>query len=251
MPAPAEFDVVVCEAIDRLSRKLADIAALYDQFPSTAFRIACHHIGLVTPMHVAIMGTVAQMYVADLRDKTRRGQLGRARAGRIPGGLAYGYDVVAPPPGVRKRENDGSDPTRRDGRSGSSAITRPAVARGDRAGFTLDGAHCPGGSAPRSTPPSVARSTAAPGSSTTPSMSAGCRGTAAATSRTRAPVSVWPGSTPPTVRTSVGCLNCGSSTMSCGSRSRHARGRPARDARRRRQRAEPGRIGGSSCSAAC
>jgi len=32
-------------------------------------------------------------------EKVRRGQLGRARAGRIPGGLAYGYEVVSPPPG--------------------------------------------------------------------------------------------------------------------------------------------------------
>ena len=97
-----QFDVVVCEAIDRLSRKLADIAALYDQFAFDRIQIHATNIGLVTPMHVAIMGMVAQMYVSDLRDKTRRGQLGRARAGRIPGGLAYGYDVVAPPPGSQE-----------------------------------------------------------------------------------------------------------------------------------------------------
>jgi hypothetical protein len=45
---------------------------------------------------------MAQMTLADLRDKVRRGQLGRARAGRIPGGLAYGYEVVPPPPGARE-----------------------------------------------------------------------------------------------------------------------------------------------------
>jgi len=51
-------------------------------------------------MHVGIMRTMAQMQIIDLREKTRRGQLGRARAGRVPGGLACGYEVIPPPPGV-------------------------------------------------------------------------------------------------------------------------------------------------------
>jgi hypothetical protein len=37
---------------------------------------------------------VASMFLADLAQKTRRGQVGRAKAGRIPGGRLYGYDVV-------------------------------------------------------------------------------------------------------------------------------------------------------------
>ena len=37
---------------------------------------------------------MAQMMLTDIRDKVRRGQLGGARAGRTPGGLAYGYEVV-------------------------------------------------------------------------------------------------------------------------------------------------------------
>jgi len=56
-------------------------------------------IGALTHMHIGIMGTMAQMTLSDLRDKTKRGQLGRARAGRVPGGLAYGYAVVPPAPG--------------------------------------------------------------------------------------------------------------------------------------------------------
>ncbi len=96
------FDVVVCEAVDRLGRKLSDVADLFDRL---AFRrIAVHTTGLgqLTQMHVGIMGTMAQMTLSDLREKTRRGQLGRARAGRIPGGLAYGYEVVPPAPGARE-----------------------------------------------------------------------------------------------------------------------------------------------------
>lgn len=97
-----QFDVVVCEAIDRLGRKLADVADLYDRLTFARVDIHAINIGHVTQMHIGIMGTMAQMTLTDLRDKVRRGQLGRARAGRIPGGLAYGYEVVPPPPGAKE-----------------------------------------------------------------------------------------------------------------------------------------------------
>jgi len=45
-------------------------------------------------MHVGMLGTMAQIYVADLREKTRRGQLGRILQGRATAGKAFGYDVV-------------------------------------------------------------------------------------------------------------------------------------------------------------
>ena len=38
-----------------------------------------------TTMHVGLLGTMAQLYLSDLKEKTRRGQLGRALAGKIPG----------------------------------------------------------------------------------------------------------------------------------------------------------------------
>ena len=96
------FDVVVCEAIDRLSRNLADVAGFFDRLTFRGVQLHGASLGAISQMHIGIMGTMAQMYVSDLRDKTRRGQLGRARAGRIPGGLAYGYDVVAPAPGAKE-----------------------------------------------------------------------------------------------------------------------------------------------------
>jgi site-specific DNA recombinase len=45
---------------------------------------------------------MAQMSLSDTRDKVRRAQLGRARAGRMPAGLAFGYDIVPPPPGAKE-----------------------------------------------------------------------------------------------------------------------------------------------------
>src|SRR5215469_4582817 len=40
--------------------------------------------------------------LSDLREKTWRGQLGRALQGKLPGGRAYGYDVVGPGTGERR-----------------------------------------------------------------------------------------------------------------------------------------------------
>jgi site-specific DNA recombinase len=95
------FDVLVCEAIDRLGRKLSDVADLFDRLSFRKVAVHATSLGLVTQMHVGIMGTMAQMTLSDLREKTRRGQLGRARLGKIPGGLAFGYDVVPPASGAR------------------------------------------------------------------------------------------------------------------------------------------------------
>ena len=97
MQADAEggrYDVILCEALDRLGRKLADVADLHDRL--SFLRIGLHTVatGEVTAMHVGMLGTMAQMYLKDLAEKTRRGQLGRALQGKIPGGRAYGYDVL-------------------------------------------------------------------------------------------------------------------------------------------------------------
>jgi site-specific DNA recombinase len=98
------FDVIVVEALDRLSRKLADVAEFHDRL--SFLRIGLHTVatGEITPMHVGMLGTMAQMYLKDLAEKTRRGQLGRALRGKIPGGRAYGYDVLpASPDGAGER----------------------------------------------------------------------------------------------------------------------------------------------------
>lgn len=89
------FDTVLTESLDRLSRDLADIAALYRDLSFLGIRIVTLADGEVGTMHVGLKGIVSQMFLADLAQKTRRGQVGRVKAGRIPGGRCYGYDVVA------------------------------------------------------------------------------------------------------------------------------------------------------------
>ena len=88
------FDVIVCEALDRVGRKLADVAELHDLLSYLGIKLVTVATGEVTALHIGMLGTLAQLALSDLREKTKRGQLGRALQGRIPGGHAYGYDVV-------------------------------------------------------------------------------------------------------------------------------------------------------------
>ena len=53
-------------------------------------------------MVLGVLGAVAQRQLVEIGAKTKRGQLGRVRQGKIPGGLAYGYEVVPPPPGAKE-----------------------------------------------------------------------------------------------------------------------------------------------------
>jgi hypothetical protein len=56
-------------------------------------------------MHVGLLGTMAQLYLSDLKDKTRRGLLGRVLQARAAGGRAYGFRVVGDDvggPGARR-----------------------------------------------------------------------------------------------------------------------------------------------------
>ncbi len=84
------FDVIVCEALDRISRKLSDIADLHDRLQFRGIPLYAVKLGEVTTLHVGLLGTMAQLFLSDLKEKTKRGQLGRALAGKIPGGQAYG-----------------------------------------------------------------------------------------------------------------------------------------------------------------
>jgi site-specific DNA recombinase len=88
------FDVILVEALDRLSRKLADVSDLHDRLTFFGIRLHAVATGEITGMHVGMLGTMAQMYLKDLAEKSKRGQLGRALKGKIPGGKAYGYDVL-------------------------------------------------------------------------------------------------------------------------------------------------------------
>ena len=63
------FDVIVCEALDRLGRRLSDVARLYDQLEFRGVKLHAVNMGRVTAMHVGLLGTMAQLYLSDLKDE--------------------------------------------------------------------------------------------------------------------------------------------------------------------------------------
>ena len=90
----AEFDVVVAEALDRLSRDQEDIAALFKRLQFAGIRLVTLGEGDIGVLHIGLKGTMNALFLKDLADKTRRGLRGRVEAGKSGGGNAYGYDVV-------------------------------------------------------------------------------------------------------------------------------------------------------------
>ncbi|RWR04250.1 recombinase family protein [Paenirhodobacter populi] len=88
------FDLILSEAMDRLSRDQEDIAGIYKRMSYADVKIVTLSEGEITSLHVGLKGTMNALFLKDLADKTRRGQRGRVEAGKSGGGNAYGYDVV-------------------------------------------------------------------------------------------------------------------------------------------------------------
>ena len=89
-----KFNVILAEAMDRLSRDQEDIAGVYKRMTFAGVKIVTLSEGEITHLHVGLKGTMNALFLQDLADKTRRGLRGRVEAGRSGGGNAYGYDVV-------------------------------------------------------------------------------------------------------------------------------------------------------------
>jgi len=88
------FDVVIAEALDRISRDQEDIAGIYKRLSHAEIKIITLSEGEINELHVGLKGTMNALFLKDLAVKTRRGQRGRVEAGKIPGGNSYGYKIV-------------------------------------------------------------------------------------------------------------------------------------------------------------
>jgi site-specific DNA recombinase len=92
--ANGQFNVVVAEALDRISRDQADTATIYKILAFHGVSIVTLSEGEVDSMHVGFKGVMNEMFLRDLAKKTRRGQTGVVNSGRSAGGRCYGYDIV-------------------------------------------------------------------------------------------------------------------------------------------------------------
>lgn len=89
-----KFDIVVAEALDRLSRDQEDVARLYKHLSFGGVRIITVAEGEISELHVGLKGTMNALFLKDLAQKTHRGLEGRVRQGKSAGGKTYGYDIV-------------------------------------------------------------------------------------------------------------------------------------------------------------
>ena len=96
------IDLVLAEALDRLSRDQEDIAGIFKRLSHAGCRIVTLAEGEISELHIGLKGTMNALFLKDLAAKTRRGQRGRVEAGRIPGGNSYGYRMI------RRLNDDGN-----------------------------------------------------------------------------------------------------------------------------------------------
>ena len=85
------IDFVYAEALDRLSRDQEDMPGIYKRLKYWNVQLFTLEEGDIQPIHIFVGGFMNHAWIENLANKTRRGQIGAVHAGRIPGGLCYGY----------------------------------------------------------------------------------------------------------------------------------------------------------------
>ncbi|SDG25952.1 recombinase family protein, partial [Rhodobacter capsulatus] len=86
-----QFDVLVAESLDRLSRDQEHIAGLHKRMRFLGVDIVTKAEGAITEMHIGLGGTMSALFLRQLAEKTHRGLEGRIKAGKSAGGISYGY----------------------------------------------------------------------------------------------------------------------------------------------------------------
>lgn len=93
------IDVIVCEALDRITRDGEDISWLGKKLRYDHVRLFTSVEGEIDEIKLAVAGLLGPMFLSNLRHKTFRGMKAAMLAGRLAGGKAYGYHKVRGPNG--------------------------------------------------------------------------------------------------------------------------------------------------------
>ncbi len=123
-----EFDGVVVEALDRVSRDQEDMAGIFKRLRFNDIFLASPHEGFADTIKVFLGGLMGQLYLEDLARKTKRGLAGVVRDGRNPGGIAYGYRAIVGSKGVREIVPEEAEIVRRIYRDYASGKSPRAIA---------------------------------------------------------------------------------------------------------------------------
>ena len=100
------FDVVIVEALDRLSRDQEDLAGIWKRLRFLGIELVAVHDGVADAVQIGVRGLLGGLFLADLAHKVRRGMTGVVRDGRHAGGKAYGYRPTPGRPGEMIVEGD-------------------------------------------------------------------------------------------------------------------------------------------------
>lgn len=126
-----QFDILIVEELDRLSRSQADLASIYDRLTFVGIDILTVHggTGRTDQIQVGIRGIVGALFLTDLAHKVRRGAAGNIREGKHAGGLAYGYNITPGQPGAWTINEDQAPIVRRIFAAYLAGERTPAIAR--------------------------------------------------------------------------------------------------------------------------
>lgn len=97
-----QYQVIIVEALDRISRDMEDLAGIYKRLSFAGVKILAVHEGEATTMMVGLRGMIGQLFREDNVHKVRRGMTGLIKQGLTAGGKAYGYQPDPANPGEPK-----------------------------------------------------------------------------------------------------------------------------------------------------
>ena len=88
------FDAVYVEALDRLARSQADMAWLYRELRFLGIDLYSLEDGQVDALHAGIKAILSEMFIDNIGNKTRRGQIEAVHDLRLIGANVYGYRIA-------------------------------------------------------------------------------------------------------------------------------------------------------------